>query len=355
MDTVRRQLLLPSDAPTGRGVRIAILDTGIDLTHDDLKDRIDLNHSRSYSALYSDLTDRNGHGTHIAGIIGGTGARSNGFLRGLAPESELVVLKIASGKQSLEGTAIAAIEAAMKAGAQIINYSHGFVPDIDPPWLWPEHLSLIEEAFTAAARQGILCVVAAGNRGPDPGSITRPGGLECVLTVGAVDRTGTVEETSSRGPYHRSPELRANGVTRYDRDFHQRVSKRRKPDVVAPGKVTAPRCLVATKRSGADEELEDPDYVTMSGSSQATAVVSGLAAIILGVVRDEKIDLGRNPGRTLHRLLLKSARQLKEHRSEDAGEGLVIWPNAIATLRDFANDAQFRDLILNSESLRLLG
>ena len=130
MDNARRQLGLAAAAPfSGRGVRVAVLDTGIDLRHPDLSGRINAELSQSVSSR-GDIEDRNGHGSHIAGIIGGTGSASNGLYRGVAPECELIVLKIAEQHKAPEGNAAAAIAAAIEAKVDIINYSHGHVPAV---------------------------------------------------------------------------------------------------------------------------------------------------------------------------------------------------------------------------------
>jgi subtilisin family serine protease len=353
VNRVRRQLNLPETTPTGAGVRIAVLDSGIDAGHSDFQDRID-SASRSFS-IVTDLIDRDGHGTHVAGIIGGSGAKSAGYYRGIAPEVTLIAYKIAGGRTGLEANAVAAIQAALDSGADIINYSHGFSPRArigEPPWLWSDRYALIEDAFAVAETRGVLCVVAAGNEGPAAGSITRPGGLNEVLTVGAVGADGRVSERSSRGPHRTSKDLRPGAVERFDPMLHRDVKAVRKPDIVAPGgAVTAPRS--SALRGGPDADLHDPDYITMSGTSQATAVVSGLAACILALARTHAIDLGPNQGLTLKRLIMHAARRLREGSVSDFGCGIPKWPMLQSTLSDFATDPQCRDAIL-ADDLRLL-
>lgn len=357
MTTLRQQLSMRDDAPTGRGIRIAILDTGVDSEHPDLQERVDLEKSATFACLstHNDILDRNGHGTHVAGIIAGSGKASNGLYRGVAPNSQLIIYKIASEARGAESNAIAAIGAAISAKVDILNYSHGYSPMRavgHPPWLWPTETNPVEDAFEAARQAGILCVVAAGNEGPASGSITRPGGLESVLTVGSITPDGNVLESSSRGPYHTSGDLRSGGVTRYDPDVHRNVKTRAKPDVVAPGHcVCGPRT-----RHGPPpiSELEDPDYILMSGTSQATAAVTGLAACLLELSRSEKIDLGPSPARTLHRILCRGASPLASGSSSDVGSGRLNWPMIQATLAEFAGDAQLRRVILEDQPLRLL-
>ena len=96
-----------------------------------------------------------------------------------------------------------------------------------------------------------------------------------------------------------------------------------------------------------DPDLEDPHYVLMRGTSQATAVVSGLAALLLEVVRSRQIDLGSQPVRTLRRLFASAPMLPRDATREEAGSGLPIWPNLRAVLEDFATDSQYRDQVLH--------
>lgn len=358
MYKVREQVMLRDDARTGEGVRVAVLDSGVDLDHPDLAGRVDLEASKSFTAIHGDLIDRSLHGTHVAGIIAGTGAASNGLYRGLASEATLLVYKIVHRERALEANAAAAVGAAIDAGADIINFSNGYGPAPHPsPWVWPEQPNHLEAAFETAAARGILCVVAAGNRGPWPGSITRPGGLESALTVGAVGRGGALLNTSSRGPFRRLAALRPGEVVRFDPELHHQARAIHKPNVVAPGVVTAPRsahCPPAEEEGIDDGETTDPLYLPMSGTSQAAAVVSGLAACLLSLARRHAIDLGPNAGRTIARIFERTALQLKDMTQDEAGAGVVNWPALQAGLADFQRDPHFREVILDGGPPRLL-
>lgn len=360
MDRVREQLFLSETTPHGEGVRVAVLDSGIDPDHPDLVDRFDLASSRTFTSTYTDLLDRSSHGTHVAGIIGGSGAASNGVYRGIAPKCTLLVFKIAHLAAGLEASAAAAVEAAIDAGAHIINYSHGIRPRAGiypPPWTWSPHRSVLEDALRLASERGILSVVAAGNEGPAPGSITRPGGLKCVLTVGALGLDQHVWPNSSQGPYRTMAGLRAGEVVRYDHVLHQAAIAIRKPDVVVPGeRVTAPasRHVREVANDEANLELQDPLYVAYTGTSHATAVMSGLAACLLALAWEKGVSLGANPGQTLRRIIAHSARPLEVGTVSDFGSGSVIWPILQATLADYATDPEFRAIILEGAGPRLL-
>jgi len=247
-----------------------------------------------------------------------------------------------------------AVEHAIEIRADIINYSNGHYPDVgDPPWVWSQHLNTLEELFELADKHGILCVVAAGNGGPGEGSISRPGSLDRVLTVGAVDRHDQVSANSGRGPYRRSRQLRPNAVRRYDRDAADTVTATMKPDIVAPGQVTAPRAA-GCAFGMVDPELLDPLYMQVDGTSQATAVISGLAALAVQQLRARSADLGSDPTRTVRRIFCHAARKLKDQPQNEFGHGLVIWPTLIATIEDFVTDATFRGVLLAETPLRLL-
>jgi subtilisin family serine protease len=361
VENVREFLLLPENAPNGRGVSVAVLDTGVDLEHPDLSEVIDEQRSQVTALMSRKLADVCGHGTHVAGIIAGQGVIDSRY-RGIAPGAKLVIYKISSGGSGLEGDVLAAIDAAIDAGVDIINYSQSFSPKIrgiwPPPWVWPMKLSAVEAAFVSAAQRGILCVVAAGNDGDALSSINRPAGLDEVLAVGALDRAGKVSKGSSRGPFLRMEGLPIGGERRLDVFSDHNVMRRRKPDIVAPGvDVVATRAAEGTLCVW--HQLIDPTdphcpYIRWSGTSMATAVVSGLAACLLQQARDEAVDLGIDPAATLRALFRHAARPIADQDVTDFGHGDIRWPMLIATLSDFATDDSFRRIILEGPRLTLL-
>lgn len=360
VDKVRHQLMLPEPGPSGAGVRIAILDTGIDLEHPDFRN-IDQDSSQNFAWLSTDIADRCYHGTHIAGIIAGSGAASDRRYRGIAPNAELIILKTSVRGSGLEGDVVAALEAAVEAGADIVNYSAGYSPRADhgrPPWVWPTLRSASEEMFDLVAARGILCVVAAGNDGPEEGSINRPGGLSSVLTVGAVGREGAVLTNSSRGPYRMLNDLPRGGVRRFEPLLDKYSIRASKPDVVAQGEnVIAPRAakgVLVSEAALLDRTDPKCPYMMVSGTSPATAVVTGVAACLLEYAREREVDLGPNTGAALKALLLMSARALSVGAKHDFGAGVLKWAIVTQTLRDFATDEAFRRLVLEGPQIRLL-
>ncbi|QNE79209.1 S8 family serine peptidase [Streptomyces finlayi] len=236
---------------TGKGVKIAVLDTGVDATHADLKDQVVAQKNFSDAA---DALDRFGHGTHVASIAAGTGAASNGTFKGVAPDAELLNGKVLDDNgYGNDSGILAGMEWAAAEGADIVNLSlgGGDTPEIDP----------LEAAVNKlSAEKGILFAVAAGNEGEGGAStVGSPGSADAALTVGAVDDKDVLAPFSSRGPRI------GDGAI--------------KPDVTAPGvDITA----AAAPGSVIDREVgqKPPGYLTISGTSMATPHVAGAAALL---------------------------------------------------------------------------
>jgi serine protease AprX len=246
----------------GEDVAVAVLDTGVSPGAD----------LRNTVALRVDFTpghdgiDRFGHGTHIAGIIAGDGSSSRGTWRGVAPDAELISIKVAGPDGATDvSVVLAALQWAVtnreRLGIRVLNLAFG--TDATSSYL----VDPLDYAVERAWRAGILVVAAAGNRGPDAGTISKPGDDPFVLTVGAADVRGTADRRddlvapfSSRGPT-------VDGVA--------------KPDLVAPGvsivSVRAPGSWADRDRP---EARVDTAYFKGTGTSQAAAVVSGIAALL---------------------------------------------------------------------------
>ncbi|MER7570643.1 S8 family peptidase [Streptomyces sp. NPDC126514] len=232
----------------GKGVKIAVLDTGVDANHPDLKDQVIASKNFTPAAT---AEDKVGHGTHVASIAAGTGAKSGGKFKGVAPGAQVLNGKVLDDTGSGDDSGIlAGIEWAAEQGAQVVNLSLGGMdtPEVDP----------LEAAVNKlSAEKGILFAIAAGNSGPE--SVGSPGSAEAALTVGAVDDKDRLAGFSSTGP------RLGDGAI--------------KPDVTAPGvDITA----ASAKGSMIEQEVgEKPaGYLTISGTSMATPHVAGAAAIL---------------------------------------------------------------------------
>jgi subtilisin family serine protease len=232
----------------GRGIRVAIIDTGIDETHPDFAGRI-----KAMASFVDDTPrDENGHGTHVAGIVAGSGAKSGAKYVGVAPEADLYIAKVldGDGSGSMSGV-MAGIEwAVLDQKAQVINLSLGGVGPCDGT----DALStLCDEAVQQA---GVVICAAAGNTGPGASTVGSPGCARYVITVGAVDDGDQMARFSSRGPT-------SDG--------------RFKPDIVFPG-------VSIAAAQGAGTELGPvvaDGYIAISGTSMATPHASGVAALML--------------------------------------------------------------------------
>ncbi|MET8912216.1 S8 family serine peptidase [Micromonospora sp. NPDC004551] len=253
----RRQVLLDRSVPqigapaayqagyTGRGVSVAVLDSGVDTGHPDLAGRVV--EARDFTGG-SEAVDRVGHGTHVASIIAGSGAASGGRYRGVAPDATLLSGRVCTDFCS-ESAILAGMHwAAVEKHARVVNLSVGGpdTPDLDP----------LEQAVDSlTAQTGTLFVVAAGNDG-ELAPVGSPASADAALAVGAVDRDDHFAAFSSRGP-----RTGDGGI---------------KPDLTAPGvEIVAARAAGTTLGNPVGDK-----YVAVSGTSMATPHVTGAVALL---------------------------------------------------------------------------
>jgi subtilisin family serine protease len=320
---------------TGKNIGIAVIDSGIATYHDDLylskgggfSPRLahykDFTESTSPNVWISRLpSDDYGHGTHVAGIIAGTGYDSRGDRAGVAPGSKIVALKVLDSQgNGYISDVIAAIDYAISVRSRynirIINLSvaSGVFE------------SYANDPLTLAARRavdaGIVVVAAAGNLGKNPegetqfGGITSPGNAPWVLTVGASSHQGTgprgddvMGGFSSRGPTW--------------------INFSAKPDLVAYGvgieSLTAPGSTMYEEKpqyllSGSVRTLYKP-YLSLSGTSMATPVVSGTVALML----EANPDLTPN---AVKALLQYTAQVIPDAHALSQGAGMLNAKGAI--------------------------
>ncbi|HEY8471048.1 MAG TPA: S8 family serine peptidase [Natronosporangium sp.] len=231
----------------GTGTTVAVLDTGVDSDHPDLAGKVIAEQNFTDSAV---ADDRFGHGTHVAGIIAGSGAASGGTYTGVAPGARLLNGKVLGDNGSGEvSDIIAGMEWAAQQGADVINMSLG-----GPATDGTDPLSLAVNELTA--EYGVLFAIAAGNSGGDR-TVNSPGAADAALTVGSVDKAEQLAGTASRGP-------RLG-------DFAI------KPDLTAPGVG-----IVSARAEGtALGPIVDDQYTRIGGTSMATPHVAAAAAILL--------------------------------------------------------------------------
>ena len=246
---IRADIVQDSLGYTGKGVLVGDVDTGIDYNNPALGGGFGPSYrvigGYDFANLDNDPMDDNGHGTHVAGIIGANGGDS---LRGVAPGVKFLAVKVLDANGSgYFSSVIAGIEYCLDPdnnpqtddAVDIINMSFGGTATSDNP---------VDSAVANATRAGVLCVIAAGNSGQAGyGTIGSPGTSESALTVGACDSINRIAYFSSLGP---DP-------------IHSLI----KPEVVAPG-VRILSTVLNNKTA------------SWSGTSMATPHVTGVAALL---------------------------------------------------------------------------
>lgn len=242
----------------GKGVRVAVLDSGI-WQHPDFvspKNRIllfqDFIHGRTIP--YDDF----GHGTHVAGIIGGNGMLSKGKYRGIAPECDFIICKILDKNGNGNGEDLLAALRFVRAerkkyGIKIINLSFCGAKNFGEEKADIAVQKEIEEELVRAKEEGMICIVAAGNTGPTYNSIYFPGNSEHVITVGTSD---------DELPVYIGGKKWANYSARGEKDGL-------KPDLSAPG-----YRIVSCGRS---HEI----YCAKTGTSMSAPLVAGASALLV--------------------------------------------------------------------------
>lgn len=256
MNHVRKSVLVEpvyQKGIRGNGIGIAIVDTGL-FPHPDYQKRI----TGWYDALYHKPIpyDDNGHGSHVAGIAAGAGTISHRKYQGIAPEADLIGVKVLNSKGN--GTIHDIMNGLQwilknkeRLRIRIVNISIG----TNDRHAYPE-----DSAFVRKVNQlwdaGIVVIAAAGNQGPGPQTISAPGNSRKVITVGSYDFPTSQKEMPSSHS--------GAGPT---------FSCIKKPDVVAPGSHII-SCCPPQKRNGIY-------YSKKSGTSMSTPIVSGAVALLL--------------------------------------------------------------------------
>ena len=232
---------------TGAGVDVAVLDTGIDSTHPDLQGKVVAENNFTTDPT---AADGNGHGTHVASTVAGSGAASGGLRKGVAPDAHLMNGKVLdSTGNGQESWVIAGMQWAATSGADVISMSlqAGITDGTDP---------VSQAVNQLTTDDNVLFTIAAGNFGSSPQTVTSPGAANDALTVGAVDKQNVLAGFSGRGP-------RVG-------DFAL------KPDITAPGVD-----IIAARAAGTSLGTPiDAFYTMLSGTSMATPHVAGSAAIM---------------------------------------------------------------------------
>ena len=309
---------------TGKGQTIAILDSGIH-PHPDLKDKI---------TGWVDITDGSltpwdpdGHGTHVAGLAAGTGISSAGKHKGVAPDADVVGVRINSVSDAVKGIQWV-MEHKEELNIGVLNISMGDFA------AWSYKNDPWAQAAEKAIEAGLVVCAAAGNDGPSEFNINTPGIHPDVITVGALDNKGTPEpdddtvaEKSSRGP--------------------TLIDHLHKPDILAPGEN-----IYGPLVPGAKLELEFPEaphdglhYFAISGTSMATPMVAGMAAVLLSA----------NPKLThqeIKEILMRSADNYLPDERDIQGAGVINAEKALELALNWDSGAEADSVAMSAERSR---
>ena len=304
---VRRSLGLGADGNEGAGVTVALVDTGV-------ADVPDLAGAVTHVNVSGEAQgDGYGHGTFLAGLIAANGTSSGGAVRGVAPGARILDVQVAGPDGStsltkvLDGLEAVAARQESDPTLRVVNLSLSSNSPL-PPWADP-----LSRALESLWDRGLVVVVAAGNEGPQAGSVTSPGDDPVLLTVGALDEAGTAE----RGD---------DTVARFSSNGRQYGYA--KPEVLAPGVAT-----IGLRSPGSVIDSANPEgrvgdaYFRGSGTSMAAAVTSGAVAALLEKSPDLLPD-------EVKESLVDGAYDVSARRGSTDRAGAVDVPAALAAAGD---------------------
>lgn len=305
----------------GSGVNIALVDSGIDAEHPGLAPQVVSEMTVTSKGTSQGSHGESKHGTHVAGVLVGTGAGAapeRGDVSGMAPAAGLISLDIS--KEFTTSNALRAFEWIYEHNEErdieVVANSWGRMRD---PARYEADDPIIR-ASDALVADGVTVVFSAGNGGPEPSKMTLEATNPNVITVGAATDEGEVEPYSSRGPVYVDGQ-EANWT---------------KPDLVAPGS------HIVSARAGG--QGPGSNYAMMNGTSMAAPHVAGAAAALLG------LRPNLTPGQ-IKGLLTESARDVAAPGVDDAsGAGMLDLGAAVAVLQQTGGELEKR-----SETMRKQG
>lgn len=254
---------------TGRNVNIAIIDTGYYPHADLVRPFRIVTLFKDFVNSWVEAYDDHGHGTHLCGIIAGSGSMSGEKYKGIAPNSRLIMLKaFNSVGEGAFSDILASIDWVIenKEKYKIKLLCLPFGADV----IAKNSMDPLNKACEIAWNAGLIIIAASGNKGPDLGSITTPGNSPSIITVGSCDC--------------REPSIKSWRVP----DFSGRGGKSEsmvKPDFIAPGtgiiSLSSDKAYCPGNNKRIHSESLQPPYCAMTGTSVSTAVAAGCIALLL--------------------------------------------------------------------------
>lgn len=283
----------------GKGVTIAVVDSGIASNHPDLKGRVI---AEKNLRLIPSTYDYFGHGTYVAGVIAGNGSASKGRYIGIAPQANLLNVKVSGSLgASYESDVVAGLqwiyENRAKYNIRVVNIS------INSTTAQSYHTSPLDAACEILWFNGIVVVVSSGNRGEN--AVYPPANDPFVITVGATDSNGTpVTDDDTVAPFSAFGTT-ADGIS--------------KPEIVAPGRhIVAPLSNPSAQLALLHpSNVVNEKYLLMSGTSVAAPVVSGAVALLL----EDEPNL--TPDQVKYRLLATANTNWRAYNATTAGAGYL--------------------------------
>lgn len=243
---------------TGSGVSVAVLDTGVSASNKD----VNVVAFKDFVKNKTNAYDDNGHGTHVAGIIAGSGANSNGLVKGIAPKTNIVGVKVLdSNEKGYISNVISGIDWVIenkeRYNIKVINLSLGmnYTGSEDP----------LMQAVDKANDKGILVVAASGNNGNN-GTVMSPAASPDAIAVGGSNANYTAEVSDDTLASFSVKPQQVNGVT--------------KPEIYATGQNVVSTLSYEGNRARQTSDLVEADYIKMSGTSMSAPQVSGVAALL---------------------------------------------------------------------------
>ncbi|MDN7243066.1 S8 family serine peptidase [Planococcus sp. N028] len=314
---------------SGKGVGVVVNDSGVDGTHKDHELGKNLVQNVlgstnlqgtgivpiSYTENIANTDTNSGHGTHVAGTVGGTGALSGGKYAGAAPGADLIGYGSGAALFVLDGIGgfDYAITHQREYNIRVITNSWGSSGDFDPN----HPINIVSKK---AYDRGIVVLFAAGNEGPGADTHNPYAKAPWAISVGAGEKDGTLADFSSRGTKGVGGTFEMDGKTWTWEDA---------PSLVAPGvdivstRTVSPITSLAAEQDAATlEPAHLPYYTTMSGTSMATPHVAGITALLLEADPTLSPDDVKNT-------LQQTATNMPGYETWEVGSGYV---NAYAAL-----------------------